>query len=219
MSPTAPATEPGAQRTSGAARAAGFAALCVLLPLLGQSVFGGHAPTGIAVCAAVASLGMAVGVLGRRTLSPQQSLAALAGAQLAFHAAYTLPGACAAAGSRTAALWLEHTTGSAHPVGEVLVAHVVVVVLAGRLLGVAEALRQPLRFLIDAARERAALLRVRTGPWCPLLPLVRADGPRITPTGFRAPPRRGVRAPPHRRQHPHAPLPTRLAPGGGALPA
>ncbi|MFE4371714.1 hypothetical protein ACFRMN_26460 [Streptomyces sp. NPDC056835] len=191
----------------------------MLLPLLGQWAFTGHQLTGGALWGFVAATGTAAAIFSRRSLSHQQALAALAGAQLAFHAAYTLPGACAVAGSRTAAVWLEHTTGSAHPGWEVLAAHAVVVGLAARLLGVAESLRQPLCFLIDAARERLALVGVRLVGTCPLLPLVPVEGPRNAPTGFRAPPRRAVRAPPHRPRYTGVLLPTRLVPGGGALPA
>ncbi|QXE38467.1 hypothetical protein KQY30_33775 [Streptomyces sp. GMY02] len=219
MRPTTPATGPGVQRPSGVVRAAGFAALCVLLPLLGQRAFTGHLPSGIALWGFIAFTGAAAAFFARRPLSHQQALAALAGAQLAFHAAYTLPGACAAAGSRTAALWLEHTTGSNHPGWEMPAAHAVVVVLAVRLLGVADALRQPLCYLIITVRERAALVRVRNMQVCPALPLIPVDGPRAAPTGFRAPPRRPVRAPPRRRQQPRTLLPIRLVPGGGALPA
>ncbi|MFE7565657.1 hypothetical protein ACFU76_01640 [Streptomyces sp. NPDC057539] len=128
-----------------AVRAAGLAALCVLLPLAGHVLLQGHAPrwSVVAVIAAVTALG-AVG-LTRRRLSDAHSLSALAGAQVAYHAAYSLPGACGIRLGRGAPAdglsgAVEHVATAGPPPWAMVAGHLVTVMIVARLLGVTEAL-------------------------------------------------------------------------------
>ncbi|WP_165956130.1 hypothetical protein [Streptomyces hainanensis] len=187
----------GLAARTAALRAAVLAAACVLMPLLGEVTFGGHAPSGGALWWFTALACGAALLITRRTLGPRQAVAALAGAQVAFHAAYTLPGACAAAVSPEATAWFEHGGGGGYRAWEALAGHAVVVVIAGRLLGVPEALARPLVTLLDAARQRLALPpAVAPGP-VPELPALFASRRGWAPKGFRVPSRRADRAPPH----------------------
>ncbi|MFD5752130.1 hypothetical protein [Streptomyces sp. NPDC127033] len=149
MRPALPA-RPGlpASGVPRAVRAALLAAACVLLPLAGHLLAQGHAPQWCVdgAVAAVAVLG-AVG-LTRRRLSDAQLLSALAAAQVAYHAAYSLPGACGIApapgapapsgGGLSGAV--EHAAAAGPPPWVMLTGHLVTVVIAARLLGVTEAL-------------------------------------------------------------------------------
>ncbi|MFI0820198.1 hypothetical protein ACH4TX_34530 [Streptomyces sp. NPDC021098] len=191
---------PGPGRPLGGGRAAVLGALTVLLPLLGQA--GGASPWGsvLACCGSAAFLGLLLCV--RDVRSPERVLAALGGAQAAFHLTFTLPGLYPAA--------------PGHPSWEVPAGHAVTVVLAVRLLGVTDAVLRPLRTLATAARQRLSLRLpgpVRAVRRLPSVPLV---APGRTTVAFRAPPCRGERAPPYRRVIPRVPLPLRPVPGGGA---
>ncbi|MEV7869054.1 hypothetical protein AB0P17_23855 [Streptomyces sp. NPDC088124] len=149
MRPALPARPgPPASGVPRAVRAALLAAACVLLPLAGHLLAQGHAPQWCVdgAVAAVAVLG-AVG-LTRRRLSDAQLLSALAAAQVAYHAAYSLPGACGVApvpgapapsgGGLSGAV--EHAAAAGPPPWVMLTGHLVTVVIAARLLGVTEAL-------------------------------------------------------------------------------
>ncbi len=197
-------------------RTAVLAALTVLLPLLCRTAFGARVPVGAAVigCGSAALLGSLLAT--RRRLAPEQVLAALGGAQAAFHLGYTLPGACAAAASRAGTGWLEYAPAPGHHSWEAPVGHVVTMVLAARLLGVTDAVLRPLRTLVAAARQRLLLRLPGAVVAVRRLPLVPASDPARTAVAFRAPPCRGERAPPHRRVIPRVPLPLRPVPGGGA---
>ncbi|MBL1111399.1 hypothetical protein JK364_03080 [Streptomyces sp. 110] len=199
----------------GTGQAAFLAAAIVLLPLLGQAILAGRLPAGAAVVCCVSAAFLGSLLCARRSLAPQQVLAGLGGAQVALHLGYTLPGVCAAAGSRAGAGWLEYTAASGHPSWEMPVGHAVTVVTAARLLGVMDAVLRPLRTLATAARQRLALRL--PGPMAAVrrLPLVPAGDPGRTAVAFRAPPRRGERAPPSRRVIPRVPSPIRPVPGGG----
>lgn len=181
-----------------------LAALTVLLPLLGRCVRAATFPAAAAMgCGASATL-LGFLLTARLSPAPERALVALGGAQAAFHLGYTLPAAYGA--------------GAGHPSWEVTAGHAVTVALAARLLGVAEVTLRPLRTLAAAARQRLALRL--PGPVRALgrLPLVPVGDPGRTAVAFRAPPRRGERAPPHRRVIPRVPLSLRPVPGGGACP-
>ncbi|WP_193383768.1 MULTISPECIES: hypothetical protein [Streptomyces] len=77
-------------------RAGVLAVLCVLLPLAGHVLARCHAPRWIVVAGMAAVVVPGAAFLTRRRLTDTQLLAVLAVAQLAYHAAYSLPGACAA---------------------------------------------------------------------------------------------------------------------------
>ncbi|WP_331753294.1 hypothetical protein OG440_39830 (plasmid) [Streptomyces sp. NBC_00637] len=203
-------------------RAAALAALCVLLPLAGHLLSQGHAPRWAVVAAMVLMAVPGAVVLTRRRLTDTQLLIALAAAQLAFHAAYSLPGACAAItaqdGPPGALSWLiEHGAAAGPPPAVLLAGHLVTLLLAARLLGLTEQLLWQGRPLLMAVRR--LLLFV----W-PLLGLAHGTGPQ---TGVResASPLKSAmlarlnegRAPPRRGNSPLAlrrPLPI----GGPCLP-
>ncbi|MFE0251278.1 hypothetical protein [Streptomyces sp. NPDC059010] len=196
-------------------RAGVLAALCVLLPVAGHVLSQGHTPRWavVATTGVVAVLGAAV--LTRRRLNDTQLLVALAAAQLAHHAVYSLPGVCTAVtvrgGSPGGLSWLvEHDTVAGPPPGMVLAGHLLTLLLAARLLGITERLPWQRRPLLAAVR-RLLLFR-----W-PLLGRTDATGPQPPIRTSAAPLRPAAsvrlnegRAPPHRGISPHAlyrPLP------------
>ncbi|MGW4729742.1 hypothetical protein ACWEQC_11300 [Streptomyces shenzhenensis] len=203
-------------------RAAVLAMLCVLLPLAGHVMVQGHAPRWAVVAVMVVVAVPGTAVLTRRRLTDTQLLSVLTAAQLAYHAAYSLPGACAAAtaqGSRGGgSAWpIEHDAVAGPPSGVLLAGHVVSLVLAARLLGVTERLLWQSRPLLTAVRR--LLLFV----W-PLLGRVHGSGPEPSRVESASPLRSAVlvrlregRAPPCRRHRPRVllrPMPT----GGPLLP-
>ncbi|MGW6396176.1 hypothetical protein ACWFR1_38045 [Streptomyces sp. NPDC055103] len=123
------------------ARAGVSAALCVVLPLAGHALFPGHTPrlAALALMAAVA-LPLCV-VLTRRRLTDPQLLTAFAGAQLAHHVCYVVPGACTAlaetSGPGRLSAVVEHASAGPGP-SELWGGHAIALLLAARLLGVAE---------------------------------------------------------------------------------
>ncbi|WP_033309304.1 hypothetical protein RFN58_35405 [Streptomyces iakyrus] len=156
-------------------RAGVLAVLCVLLPLAGHVLAQCHAPRWIIVAgmAAVAVPGAAV--LTRRRLTDTQLLAVLATAQLAYHAAYSLPGACAAVAEQDGSVGalsrlVEHDAASGPSPGVVLAGHFVMLLLAARLLGVTERLLWQSRSLLTVVRRLLLFLwpllsgRHGTGP-------------------------------------------------------
>lgn len=178
-------------RHRGVVRAALMAAVCVLLPWAGQLEFAARLPSGIGLpaFALVASAGAVV--VSRKAVTQRQALGALVGSQIAFHAAYTLPGACSPQHG------LLHEPGaSGHLPGEAVIGHVVAVILAVRLLGVCEAALRPLRMLAHAARMRLSLVLHAVPVVVPPLVRVAGDGRGWVPVGFRGPPAWGTRAPP-----------------------
>ncbi|MFH8727645.1 hypothetical protein [Streptomyces termitum] len=197
-------------------RAAVLAALCVLLPLVGHAVAQGHTPQWAVTLVTAAVAGPGAVLLTRRRLTDAQLLAALASSQLVFHAAYALPGACAAAAGPS---WpFGHAVAAGPPTGVLVAGHLVSVVLAARLLGVTGRARWQGLPVLDAVR------RVLLFPW-PLPRAVPGAGPEPgAPAGADAPrpapfvpPRKG-RGPP-RRLLPLSPLsPARPVPSGGPLP-
>lgn len=122
-------------------RAGALAVLCVLLPLACHALSQGHAP-GWMLPATMACLGVpaAVCLTGSR-LSDSQVLAALAAAQLSYHVAYFLPGACAAVIDPAGLGGLFEHVPVEGPPPEVLVGgQLVTLLIAARLLGVTERL-------------------------------------------------------------------------------
>ncbi|WP_413098638.1 hypothetical protein [Streptomyces sp. Inha503] len=174
---------PGCGRPVGGGRAAVLGVLAVLLPLLAQT--GGLSPVGsaMACCGPAVLLGFLL--CARRSYAPEHVLAALGGAQAAFHLGYTLPGLSSVA--------------SGHPSWEVPVGHAVTVALAAKLLGVTDAVLRPLRTLAMAARQRLCLRLPRLVRAVRRLPLIPVSDPGRTAVAFRAPPCRSERAPPPRR--------------------
>ncbi|MFJ8490440.1 hypothetical protein ACIRBZ_19095 [Streptomyces sp. NPDC094038] len=202
------------------ARAAVLAVLCVLLPLAGHVLAQGHAPrwAPVAAMALVAVPGAAV--LTRKRLTDAQLTGVLAAAQLACHAAYSLPGACAAVsapGGGTGGFpsLIEHDALTGPPSGVLLAGHLVTLVLAARLLGTTDQLLWQSRPLWAAVR------RVLLFVW-PLLGRVHGTGPRPELVESTSPPRSAVptrlregRAPPRERFSPSVLL--RPMPTGGLL--
>ncbi|MEV8432397.1 hypothetical protein PGH47_04290 [Streptomyces sp. HUAS 31] len=203
-------------------RASVLAVLCVLLPLAGHVLAQCHAPRWIITggMAAVAVPGAVV--LTRRRLTDKQVLAVLAVAQLAYHAAYSLPGACAAVTEQGASAYglsrlVEHDVVAGPPVGGPLAGHLVMLLLAARLLGLTERLLWHSRSLLTVVRR--LLLS--------LLPLLRgghATGPRTAMPQSTAPLMSALvarlnegRAPPRAGQSPVALLRPTLI-GGLCLP-
>ncbi|QOV33417.1 hypothetical protein IM697_24725 [Streptomyces ferrugineus] len=186
-------------------RAGVLALLCVLLPLAGHVLSRGHTPRWAVVMAMALVAVPGAAVLTRRRLTDTQLLVALAVAQLAYHAAYALPGACAAVaaqgGRPGGPTWLiEHDAVAGPPPGVLLAGHLVTLLLASRLLGITERLLWQGRPLLAAVRR--LLLFVwpllgrshGTGPQT----TVRENAPRLRSTvlvrlyGGRAPPRGAV---------------------------
>ncbi|WP_407835928.1 hypothetical protein ACE1OC_05065 [Streptomyces sp. DSM 116496] len=122
-------------------RAGVLAALCVLLPMTGHLLSQGHMPRWVMLLGMAAVAVPGAVLLTRDKLSDTQLLAALAGAQLAYHAAYAVPGACAAVtGTRGPLTLLEHASTSGIPPEVFLGGHLVMLVLAARLFGLTERL-------------------------------------------------------------------------------
>ncbi len=186
---------------AGAVRAAVFAAAGVLAPLLGAAASAGQRDSGGALWITILACGGTV-VWTRRSLSQVQALAAMGGAQAAFHTAYTLPGAC----------------GGGHAGWEALAGHVVMFVLAVRLLGGSDSLVRPLRTVLKAARQSLALPPADTHPLL-RVPVVPTADSGWAPAGFRAPPRRTGRAPPYSAVVSPLLFSRLPAPRGGAIPA
>lgn len=125
-----------------AVRAAVLAVLCVLLPMAGQVLTQGHAPQWMIIAVLAVVTVPAALVLTKRKLTDTQLLVAFAAAELTYHLAYSLPGACAAMTGEGGAFglpWLTEHSGPAGPPPAVLVGgHLVTLLLAARLLGVTE---------------------------------------------------------------------------------
>ncbi|AWZ05314.1 MULTISPECIES: hypothetical protein [unclassified Streptomyces] len=200
-------------------RAGALAALCVLLPLLGHLLSQGHMPRWAVLLGMAAIAAPGAVLLTRHKLSDGQLMAALAGAQLAYHAAYALPGACAAVtGSQDPVTLVEHVSAAGVPPEVFLAGHLVMLVLAARLFGLTERLLWRGRPALEALRALLMFvwphLHAGNGPKAALRDLETSAMPpsalvvRLHPG--RAPPRCG-RAPMWR-----APLSTTgLSPGGG----
>ncbi|MEI5522929.1 hypothetical protein WB401_05755 [Streptomyces brasiliscabiei] len=203
-------------------RAGVLAVLCVLLPLAGHLLAQCHVPRWIIVAgmAAVAVPGAAV--LTRRRLTDTQLLGVFTAAQLAYHAAYALPGACTAMAAREGtgggpAALLEHQAASGPPSGVLLAGHLVTLLLSARLLGLAERLLWQSRSLLTFVRRLLVFL------W-PLLSGRHEAGPQPAMPESGAPPRSALparlhegRAPPRLGHGPFVllrPMPT----GGPRLP-
>ncbi|MYS10966.1 hypothetical protein GTW71_32065, partial [Streptomyces sp. SID6041] len=139
---------PGAVRGVWTAVAA---AVCVVLPAAGHLLVQGHVPRWAVLSVLLGGAGMAALVLPRRRLSDTQLLAALAGAQSAYQAAYAVPGACAAMGAPDGLpASLGHATSAGVPPEAFAVGHAVTLVLAVRLLGVVERFRWQTPPVLDA---------------------------------------------------------------------
>ncbi|MFH8257603.1 hypothetical protein [Streptomyces roseolus] len=139
-------------------RAGVLAALCVLLPLAGHLLAQGHMPRWVVLLGMAAVVVPGAVLLTRHKLSDAQLLAALAGAQLAYQAAYSLPGACAAVtGAPSPVALLEHASSAGIPPEVFLGGHLVMLVLAARLFGLTERLLWCGKPAMDALR---ALLMV-----------------------------------------------------------
>ncbi|MEV4969540.1 hypothetical protein [Streptomyces scopuliridis] len=136
-------------------RAGVLAVLCVLLPLAGHALSQGHAPRWIIVAGVAAVVVPSAAALTRHRLTDGQVVGVLAAAQVAYHAAYSLPGACrAVAGGGAAAYGLpavvEHSTVAGPPPAVLLAGHLVTLVIGARLLGVTERLLWQSRPLLMA---------------------------------------------------------------------
>ncbi|ALV33515.1 hypothetical protein [Streptomyces sp. CdTB01] len=158
-------------------RAGVLAVLCVLLPLAGHVLSQGHAPRWVIVVATAAVALPGAVVLTRRRLTDTQLLGVLAVAQLAYHVAYSLPGACAAVtgqgGSSGGLTWLvEHDAVAGPPPSVLLAGHLVTLLLAARLLGVTERLLWQSTSLLVVVRRLLLFL------W-PLLGGRRGTGPQV----------------------------------------
>ncbi|MFF0131766.1 hypothetical protein ACFYTG_39665 [Streptomyces mirabilis] len=159
-------------------RAGVLAVLCVLLPLAGHVLSQGHTPRWIIVAAMAAVAVPGAAVLTRHRLTDTQLLGVLAVAQLAYHVAYSLPGACAAVTGQDGAFggssWLvEHDAVSGPPPGVLLAGHLVTLLLAARLLGITERLLWQSKPLLTAVRRLLLFI------W-PLLSARHSTGPQMT---------------------------------------
>ncbi|MPY59987.1 hypothetical protein [Streptomyces spongiae] len=126
-------------------RAGVLAVLCVLLPLAGHVLSQGHAPQWVVVAATAAVATPGAVVLTRHRLTDSQLLGTLLLAQLAYHVAYSLPGACAAVAGQDGSLGgplrlIEHDAAAGPPSCVLLAGHLVTLLLTARLLGVTERL-------------------------------------------------------------------------------
>ncbi|MFD7576085.1 hypothetical protein ACFV6U_37130, partial [Streptomyces sp. NPDC059810] len=70
----------------------------MLLPLAGHLLVQGHLPRWMVLSVPLCGAGLAAVVLSRRRLSDTQLLTALVAAQVAYQAAYAVPGVCAVVG-------------------------------------------------------------------------------------------------------------------------
>ncbi|MFF7526643.1 hypothetical protein [Streptomyces pseudovenezuelae] len=156
-------------------RAGVLAVLCVLLPLAGHVMAQCHAPRWIIVAAMAAVAVPGAMLLTRRRLTDTQVLTVLAVAQLAYHAAYSLPGTCAAVTGQSGSAnglssLVEHSTITGPPAGVLLAGHLVMLLLVARLLGLTERLLWQSRSLLTVVRRLLLFL------W-PLLGAGRGTGP------------------------------------------
>ncbi|MET9817294.1 MULTISPECIES: hypothetical protein [unclassified Streptomyces] len=216
--PPPPSASPASGVLRGT-RAAVLAVLCVLLPLAGHVLARGHAPRWLIVAALAAVAVPSAAVLTRRRLTDTQLLVVLTAAQLAYHAAYSLPGACVAVTAQggVSGPWLEHDAVSGPPSGVLLAGHLVTLVLVAGLLGVTERLLWRGRPLV------AAVCRLLVFVW-PLLGRAHGTGPQVTLCRSSSPLKSAVlarlnkgRAPPRHARDPLAsfrPMPI----GGPCLP-
>ncbi|MFF4983822.1 hypothetical protein ACFY3O_27695 [Streptomyces sp. NPDC001046] len=154
-----------------------LAVLCVLLPLAGHVLAQCHAPRWIIVAGTAAVAVPGAVLLTRRRLTDTQVLAVLAAAQLAYHAAYSLPGACAAVAEPGGAAGgvfrlVEHDAVAGPSPGVLLAGHVVTLLLAARLLGFTERLMWQSTTLWTLVRRLLLLL------W-PLLSGRHGNGPQV----------------------------------------
>ncbi|MFE6225022.1 hypothetical protein [Streptomyces sp. NPDC057854] len=112
--------------------------------MTGHLLTQGHLPRWALLSALVGGPAAGACLLSRRRLTDPQLLAALVGAQLAYQAAYAVPGVCALAGlpggDTTATAGHAATVGA--PPEAFLAGHLITLVLAVRLLGVAQRLRR-----------------------------------------------------------------------------
>ncbi|MFK4547190.1 hypothetical protein RKD29_006786 [Streptomyces tendae] len=156
-------------------RASVLAALCVLTPLAGHILVQCHAPQWLIVAGLTAVVGTGAAVLTQKRLTDTQLLAALAVAQLAYHAVYSLPDACTAV-TATGDLdngwaWMvEPEAAGGSPPGAMLAGHLVMVLLTARLLGVTERLLWQSKTLSTVIRRLLSFL------W-PLLRGHQSNGP------------------------------------------
>ncbi|WP_338017595.1 hypothetical protein [Streptomyces adustus] len=122
-----------------------LAVLCVLLPLAGHVLAQCHAPRWFVVAGTATVAVPGAAVLTRRRLTDVQVLAVLAIAQLAYHAAYSLPGACVAVAEQDGSVGglsrlVEHDAVTGPPTSVLLAGHLVMLLLVARLLGLADRL-------------------------------------------------------------------------------
>ncbi|MFF3015584.1 hypothetical protein [Streptomyces sp. NPDC057939] len=200
-------------------RAGALAALCVLLPWAGHLLAQGHLPRWALLLGMAAIAVPGAVLLTRHKLSDTQLMAALTGAQLAYHAAYSLPGACAAvAGSRGPLAVIEHASAAGVPPEAFFAGHLVMLVLTARLFGLTERLLWHGEPVLDALRALLMfvwpLLPAGIGPKAALRDLEPGAMPPsaivVRLRAGRAPPRAG------RAVSWRAPLPTTgLSSGGG----
>ncbi|MEU9200354.1 hypothetical protein ACLQ2N_02500 [Streptomyces sp. DT224] len=135
-------------------RAGALAVLCVLLPLAGHALSQGHAPRWTIVAGVAGVIIPGSVFLTRHRLSDTQLLGVLAGAQLAYHIAYSLPGACAAMTDPVGLPGLvEHAPVVGTPPEVLLAGHLVSLVIAARLLGVTEQILWQSRPLLRAVQR------------------------------------------------------------------
>ncbi|MFF9141023.1 hypothetical protein ACF09G_26055 [Streptomyces albogriseolus] len=148
----------------------------MLLPLAGHVLAQCHAPRWIIVAGTAAVAVPSAAVLTRHKLTETQLLAVFAASQLAYHAAYSLPGACAAVaadepGGGLSRL-IEHDAVAGPPAGVLMAGHLVALLLAVRLLGLGERLLWQSRSLLTVAQRLLVFL------W-PLLRGRHGSGPQI----------------------------------------
>ncbi|GHD03706.1 hypothetical protein GCM10010313_19020 [Streptomyces violarus] len=205
-------------------RAGVLAVLCVLLPLAGHVLAQCHAPRWIIVAGTAAVAVPGATVLTRRRLTDTQVLAVLAAAQLACHAAYSLPGACAAVAEQGGAVGglarlVAHDAVAGPSPGVVLAGQAVTLLLAARLLGLTE------RLVWQSRTLRAVVRRLLLFLW-PLLSGRHGNGPRVAMRESAAPPVSALlvrlnegRAPPRHGRGPFVlPLLRPMPTGGPCLP-
>ncbi|MGA5191499.1 hypothetical protein ACPCSL_33770 [Streptomyces griseoincarnatus] len=195
----------------------------MLLPLAGHVLAQCHAPRWIIVAGVAAVAVPGATVLTRRRLTDAQVLAVLAAAQLAYHAAYSLPGACAAVverdGSGGLSGLVEHDAAAGPSPGVVLAGHLITLLLAARLLGITE------RLLWQSRTLWAVVRRLLLALW-PLLNGRHGNGPQTAVPENTAPPISALlvrlnegRAPPRPWHGPFAlPLLRPMPIGGPSLP-
>ncbi|EOY45742.1 hypothetical protein SLI_1025 [Streptomyces lividans 1326] len=209
---------PGASGVLRGLRASVLAALCVLLPLAGHVLVQCHAPQWLIVAGLAAAVGTGAAVLSRKRLTDTQLLSALGVAQLAYHAVYSLPDACAAVTAASYfdngwAWMVEPEAAGGSPPGAMLAGHLAMVLLAARLLGVTERLLWRSKTLSTVIRRLLSFL------W-PLLRRHQCSGPDNKIPQISAPLKSALlvglhegRAPPPRRDSTFVPL--RPMPIGG----